>query len=115
LRLIPNPNYWREGTQISDLEIRFFATAEELLSAYRAGELRAVIGLPSTLTPQAMDEANARLFTATAPRYSALLFNVSGSGAPALLSKEVRQALAFSLDRPLLVDSVLNGQGVVFD
>lgn len=115
LRLIPNPNYWREGTQISDLEIRFFATAEELLSAYRAGELQAVIGLPSPLTPQAMDEANARLFTATAPRYSALLFNVSGSGAPALLVREVRQALAYSLDRPLLVDSVLNGQGIVFD
>lgn len=115
LRLSPNPAYWREGTQLSDVEIRFYATPEELLAAYDAGELHGVNGLPATLTPQAAGAANARLFTAVAPRYSALLFNVSGSGAPALLTKEVRQALAYALDRPALVDNVLNGQGIVFD
>lgn len=115
IRLTPNPNYWREGTQIADLEIRFYPTAEELQTSYRAGELHAVLGFPSTMIPQVMSESDARLFTSTAPRYSALLFNVSGSGAAALLTKEVRQALAYSIDRDLLVNSVLNGQGVVFD
>lgn len=115
IRLAPNPNYWREGTQITDLEIRFYPTGEELQSAYRAGEIHAMVGLPSTLTPQAVSEPGTRLFTSTAPRYSALLFNVSGSGAAALLTREVRQALAYSLDRNLLINSVLSGQGVVFD
>ncbi len=115
IRLTPNPNYWREGTQIADLEIRFYPTAEDLQSSYRAGELHAVLGFPSTMIPQAMSESDSRLFTSTAPRYSALLFNVSGSGAAALLTKEVRQALAYSIDRDLLVNTVLNGQGVVFD
>ena len=57
----------------------------------------------------------ARLFAAVAPRYTTLLFNVSGTGAAALLTKEVRQALAYSLDRKGLVDTVVNGQGIEFN
>ncbi len=115
LRLTPNPAYWREGTQLSDIEIRFFAAAEELLAAFAAGELHALNGLPPALTPQAALTDGARLFTAVAPRYTTLLFNVSGTGAAALLTKEVRQALAYSLDRKGLVDTVVNGQGIEFN
>lgn len=115
LRLTPNPAYWREGTQLSDIEIRFFAEAEAMLSAFAAGELHGLNGLTPALTPQAAAMDNARLFTAVAPRYSSLLFNVSGTGAAALLTKEVRQALAYALDKRALVDTVLNGQGIEFD
>lgn len=115
LRLTPDPAHWREGTQLSDLEIRFFSEPEQMQAAFAAGELHGMNGLPATLTPAAAAEANARLFTAVAPRYSALLFNVSGTGAAALLAKEVRQALAYALDRPALVDTVLNGQGIAFE
>jgi peptide/nickel transport system substrate-binding protein len=53
------------------------------------------------------------LFTATAPRYTSLLFNVSDSGSPATRSADVRQALAYALDRDALVDETLSGQGVL--
>lgn len=115
LRLTPNPSYWREGTQLSDIEFRFFADADALLAAFRAGEVHAANGLP----PSSMDEVlagdGARLFTSLAPRYTSLFFNLSETGTPAVRAKEVRQALAYGLDRNGLVATVLNGQGVVFD
>lgn len=115
LRLSPNLDYWREGTQLSDVEFRFFAGPEELLSAFLNGEIHAANGLSPTMTPEVSIAEGARLFTSIAPRYSALYFNLSETGAVALQSKEVRQALAFALDRPALIDSVLNGQGILFE
>lgn len=115
LRLTPNPTYWREGTQITDIEFRFFATTEDLVLAFRGGELQAINGLPPTLTPEVAAEPGTRIFTSTAPRYSALFFNLSDTGATAIRSKEVRQAIAYSLDRNALINNVLNGQGVEFE
>ncbi len=114
LRLTPNPAYWRQGTQLSDLEFRFFSSADDLLAAFRAGEVHGANGLPPTLTPQVAAEAGTRLFTSVAPRYSSLLFNVGNNGAAALKAKEVRQALAYGLNRAALVDGVLAGQGIEF-
>lgn len=115
LRLSPNPAAWRQGTQLSDIEFRFFSTADDLFAAFRNGEIQAVDGLPPTMISDAASLSSARLFTSLAPRYSAVYFNVSDSGMPALRTKEVRQALAYGLDRTSLVDDLLNGQGVVFD
>ena len=115
LRLTPNPAYWRDGTQITDIEFRFFPDAQSLLAAFHAGEIHGMNSLSPTLTPQVVAQANTRLFTSVAPRYSGLFFNLSESGAAPLKTKEVRQALAFGLDRDRLVDMTLNGQGIVFD
>lgn len=115
LRLTPNPAYWREGTQVSDLEFRFFPSAEAMIAAYHAGEIHAINELPATLLPELAQDTTSRLFTSIASRYSAIFFNLSETGSGALKTKEVRQALAYGLNRSLLVDSVLNGQGVEFE
>ena len=115
LRLTPNPTYFREGAQLTDIEFRFFGDPGTLLAAFRAGEVHAADGLPASLAPEVLAVDGARLFTSLAPRYTALFFNLSETGAPAVRAKEVRQALAYGLDRVGLIDTVLNGQGVAFD
>lgn len=115
LRLTPNPNYWREGAQLTDIEFRFFADEAQLIAAFQAGEIQAGNGLSPTNLPEVISATDARIFTSIAPRYSALFFNLSESGSPATQSRDVRQAVAYALDRASLVDSVLQGQGVVFD
>lgn len=115
LRLTPDPAHWREGTQIGDLEFRFFTTSDQLLDAFLAGEIHGINRLPATMTTEVAAESSARIFTSTSPRYSALFFNMSESGHPSLKTKEVRQALAYAIDREALIDSVLNGQGIVFE
>ncbi len=115
LGLTPNPAAWRGGTQLASLEYRFYPDEAALLSAYAGGELQAASGLSAAAFDQLSAREDTRLFTSVAPRYTSLVFNQSDSGAPALRQKDVRQALAFALDRENLVDTALNGQGVVFE
>jgi peptide/nickel transport system substrate-binding protein len=115
LRLAPNPDYWPDGTQLSDIELRFFPDAESLLVAYESGELHAANGFPSTMLPRLAERDDTRIFTSVVPRYTSLLFNIGETGSAPLKPKEARQALAFVLDRSRLIDTILNGQGVEFD
>jgi peptide/nickel transport system substrate-binding protein len=68
--------------------------------------------VPPAILPEVAALPEARLFTAVSPRYTTLLFNLAETGAPALQPVEVRQTLAYALDRQALLDGVLAGQGV---
>jgi len=67
------------------------------------------------LAPDVLTAEGVRLFSSPAQRYTALFFNLGDTGTPAARSKEVRQALAYGLDRAALIATVLNGQGLVFE
>ncbi len=111
LRLLPNPQQWQQ-THIDALEIRFFATEDELLSSFAAGEIQAINQVSPVMLPEVTALPAARLFTTRAPRFTELLFNLSESGSPALGRVDMRQALAYALNRDLIVDDVLHGQGL---
>ncbi len=111
LRLTPNPAYWREGDQIAALEFRFYPDETALLEAFAAGNIQAITNVSQTMLPSVAAQPGTRLFTAAEPHYTALIFNLTESGS-ALETVEVRQALAYALDRDRLVDETVNGQGV---
>jgi len=112
LRLTPFPAAWRQGTQISALEFRFYPDEAGLLAAFNAGEIHAINSISASLLPQVANIQGIRLFTVSAPQYTQLLFNLTETGSAALRSVAVRQGLAHALDRDMLVDAALNGQGL---
>ena len=112
LHLVPNPGYWLQGVQLDSLEFRFYPDFDTLLAAYEAGEIQAINSVPATRLPQVAELPQTRLYTAPLPRYTQILFNLRDSGAPALDTLEVRQALGHALDRKRLIDAALNGQGI---
>ena len=111
-RLMPNPAQWPQGSQLAALEFRFYPDEATLVAAFANGEIQAVNRVTAGSLPALAANAQTRLFTAPLPRYTALFFNVSENGATAVQSLEVRQALAYALDRGRLVDEALNGQAV---
>lgn len=112
LRLSPNPDDWQQGTEITNLEFRFYPDTETLVNAFTSGEIQAINSVPPTALPEVAALPDIRLFTATAPRYTALFFNLTDSGASAVRTVAGRRALAYALDQGALADEVLNGQGV---
>jgi peptide/nickel transport system substrate-binding protein len=112
LRLIPAPTQWPQGTQLTALEFHFYPDENSLVAAFANGEIQAVNRVTAESLPILAADPHLRLFTAPLPRYTALFFNVSESGATAVQSLAVRQALAYALDRNKLVDEALNGQAV---
>jgi peptide/nickel transport system substrate-binding protein len=110
LRLAPNPEYWRQGTQLDSLTFRFYPDMTSLLEAYQAGEVQAINNIPSAFVPEVLSLERTRLYTAPAPRYTELLFNLDGHRA--LSAVEVRHALTYGLDREALIQQSLAGQGL---
>ena len=112
LHLVPNPALWSQGVSLDNVELRFFPDLATLVRAFEAGEVQAVNSVPAPAFAEIATQSAARLYTTTRPRYTQLLFNLSETGMQALRQREVRQALAFALDRDALIDQALRGQGV---
>ena len=115
LRLAPNPLQWRSGVKVDFLEFRFYEDHAALASAFLNDEIQAITTVPEEGIAQIGAAEGMRLFSAPAPRYSQLLFNIGETGTDALGDVSVRQALAMALDRTALVDSALDGQGLTLD
>ncbi|MCP4358553.1 MAG: peptide ABC transporter substrate-binding protein [Chloroflexi bacterium] len=113
LQLEPNPLNWREGTLISTLEFRFYPDDKTVADALAAAEIQAINSVAAATLPQVAALPDSRLFTAESPRYTMLLFNLTNSAVSEAV--EIRQALAYALDREQMIDEALNGQGVPFE
>jgi peptide/nickel transport system substrate-binding protein len=111
-RLTPNPAQWPQGAQLTALEFHFYPDETTLVTAFANGQIQAINRVTANTLPDLAANSHMRLFTAPLPRYTALFFNVSQSGAAAVRTLELRQALAYALDRNKLVDEALNGQAV---
>ncbi|MDT8307236.1 MAG: peptide ABC transporter substrate-binding protein [Anaerolineae bacterium] len=110
LRLIPNPALWSQGTQLDSLTFRFFPNFDAVIDAYQSGELHAIGDVPSPRVPEVLALEQTRLYTSPSPRYTELLFNLEGHAAIRVV--EVRQALAYGLNRDALIDQAIAGQGL---
>lgn len=108
LHLIPSPTAWREGIQLDAIAFQFYPDVKTLLADFSDGQLQAINHVDPALLPDVVAVPEARLFAAREPLYTTLLFNSKHT-------TELRQALAYALDRNQLVDQTQNGQGIVFE
>lgn len=115
LRLLPNPLYWANGTLLDGLAFQFYAEPDQLLAAFSENEVHGINQVPDSLIETAVLAADARIVTNPIERYSTLLFNQGEERASPVQAVEVRQALAYGLDRDQLVRDALNGQGLLFE
>ena len=96
---------------IRKIIIRFYSNEENVLKAYSRGEIDAVSSVSPHLLETLDDDLN--ILTTPLPRIFAVFFNQNQ--APILAEQEVREALALSVDRDRIVNSVLAGYGSSID
>lgn len=100
------PGYVLGKPNISRLTLRFYQNAEAAIAAYERGEIEGV----GSLTPAdalSLREDDARIEQTTLPRVFALFFNQNQ--APVFVHHEVRVALAQSVNRQEIADTVFGG------
>jgi len=112
LRLVPNPRYWRDGSNLDYIEFRFFPDSESLAAAYSANEINSLGGFSSSEIEMIGILPEIRLFSYPAQRYAQLLFNFGESGSSAIRTKEVRTALIQALNSEEIIDNALMGQAL---
>ncbi len=114
-RLEPVLQQFDEPPYLDALEFRFFPDYPSILAAAEAGEVHGVSRILPEYQKQAEAIPDLQLFTSPMPGYTMVLFNFDSANAPFLAEQDVRQALAYGLDRDKLLSEIIPGVGLKAD
>jgi len=109
--LVKNEQYHGERPRLATVTFRNypdFASAHEALAARKVD---GISYLPLEMREEAAKQHDLRFYTLRLPQYTAIFFNQKKDDA--LRSKNVRQALAYAIDRPAALRSSIGSNGVV--
>jgi len=109
-RLVPHAQFYGSRPYLNTLDLRFYSDATSALAAYDRGEVMGMGGISPTLLSQAASQPDLNLFASPLSGYTLVVLN---NRQPIFADRQVRQALAYALDRQALIDGLLNGQGIV--
>jgi peptide/nickel transport system substrate-binding protein len=103
-----NTFYTGQIPHLNGLEFRFYPNELEVLTAYQQGE---VLGgaIPTEAVPVARQVETLNLYNAQLSGYVLIYLNLQY---PLFEEIEVRQALAYGINRQAIVDHALSGQGI---
>ncbi len=102
-----------EQTRLDRVELRFYPSYEDILTAYEAGEVMGVSRVLARDIDLVRSNPDLQILSARLSGYSLIFFNLNNPDAPFFQDRRVRQALLYGLDRQALIDEVLGGQGLV--
>ncbi|MBC9245902.1 peptide ABC transporter substrate-binding protein [Paracoccus sp. 11-3] len=107
---VKNDQYWDAEHTIMD-EVKFITVNDQNigLTRYLAGEIDWMNTLPAGRLPQLQQEYPDEAISAPWSCSYAYIFNLSDKGPEELKDARVRQALAYAIDRDIIVDRVLQG------
>ncbi len=111
--LSANPGFYGPAPYLSRLEFKFYPDYESLLSAYERGEVEGLSLVRPEDLPRIRADGRLKLLSARLSGYTIVLLNLNNPNTSFLQDKGVRQALLYALDRQKIIDSILNGQGLV--
>ncbi|MBI3632005.1 MAG: hypothetical protein HY225_00970 [Candidatus Vogelbacteria bacterium] len=94
--------------KIETVRIRFYSNEDNLLMAYRSGEIDAINTIPPQIA-KTMESQGIKIIESTLPRVFGVFFNQNHS--KVIADKYVRMALNQVIDRQDIVDKVLLGFG----
>ena len=113
-RLAVNPYYAGPKPRLARLELHFYSSFQETITAYQKGEVQGIGQIPPQLIPTVQDLKSLNLYTARLSGYEIIYLNLQNPGnSPFFQEVEVRQALLHALDRQAIIDQALHGQGLV--
>ena len=111
--LAANPAYWGSKSFLERVEFWSFGDEDALLASYERGEIDAFRVSRSRNPSDLARLANLQLFSSEQAGYGAVFLNLKREAAPFFQQLEVRQAMLYGTDRQALIDTALNGQGLV--
>ena len=93
--------------------MRFYPDHQSLLPAYDLKEIDGISRIWPSEMSGAARRSDLQIFSAPLSGYTVIYLNLANPNVAFLQDKAVRQALIYALDRQGLIDSVLQGQGIV--
>ncbi|MGD9048651.1 MAG: ABC transporter substrate-binding protein, partial [Anaerolineae bacterium] len=110
-----NRDYWRAQPFLDRIEFWFYADWDGLLEDYGRGDLLGFHPPRLRYLPDLAGMPALNLYSAQSTGFGLVYLNLLQESLPFFQEQEVRQALLYALDRQVLVDQVMGGQGLVAD
>jgi peptide/nickel transport system substrate-binding protein len=101
------PHYQPQRPYLDEVEFKFYQSYDDLIAAYHGREVMGLGYIPFDKKIYVQVSSNISLYSLELPRYQAVFFNSAKS--PVLADKNVRAALAQSLNRQTIIDQVYAG------
>ena len=107
--LARNKRYWGTGPRVDEVNFRYYADANAMVTAMLSGQLDIIsnLAVPQSVS-QFSDASRFKVLEGTTNGEVVLGFNHSN---PALSNLKVRQAINHAIDRRAVLDSVWGGKG----
>jgi peptide/nickel transport system substrate-binding protein len=122
IRLEANPNYYGGPPKFDELVYRVYRNADAMAQALKTGEISFGDNFDAPVWEALKKAPGVKVVSGKYPEFDQLAFNTGaalddgtpiGDGHPALKDKRVRVALSYAIDRKVVLDRVLNGEGTV--
>jgi ABC-type transport system substrate-binding protein len=113
VRLSANPNYWGEAPEVQEVTIRVIPEASSQVIEFEAGSLDISLA-PEADLPRIRDDANLSAQLVTIPTLSNYNLRINLND-PKMGDVRIRRALSLAINRQLIIDTVLQGNGVPAD
>lgn len=112
-------DYYLRPPWIEEFVFRFYSTTNDVLAAYRNGEVFGIGYIDPLSLDEILSEPGLNVYTARLPQISIIIFNLDHNEKPYFSDLEFRKALLMALNRSWMIDQALDGQamlahGVVF-
>lgn len=107
--------YYLERAFIDQVVFRYFSTPEEMLAAYREGEVLGMGEITGEIRAEAMAEADLNFYSGRLPRLSMILLHLDNPNVGFFQDATVRRALLTGLNRQWMVGNIMGGQAIVAD
>jgi peptide/nickel transport system substrate-binding protein len=108
---VKNEDYWGDNSaQPDQMEVTFFADEAAAVTGFQEGRLDVIPHISYSGATALIDSPDANVTSISTAQHRQVYFDTTQ---PPFEDKRVRQAIALSLDRPLLIDGLLGGFGVV--
>jgi len=108
-------NYYSASPYIEQVVFRYYPTSAAAFEAYQQGDVFAVGQITPDVLSAALQEPNLLFYSSRLPQMGFVLFNLTNPELPFMQDQNFRHALMQGLNRPAIINSILQGQAVIAD
>jgi peptide/nickel transport system substrate-binding protein len=108
-------NYYDTAPFIEQVVFRYYPSSAEAFEAYRQGDVFSISQISKDILQSALEEPTLSLYSSRMPQMGFVLFNLTDPDVPFLQDPAVRRALMLGLNRPNIINSILQGQAFISD
>jgi peptide/nickel transport system substrate-binding protein len=107
------PNYYGASPFIEQVVFRYYPTSAEAFNAYQEGETFAVSRISPEVLPTALEEPKISNYSSRMSQMGYVMLNLANPETPFLQDPKVRRALMLGLNRPNIINTILQGQAIL--